>query len=118
MVTSYVYDEKNRVVQTVVVSEWTPEDRALMLAYDAYVKGLCRGCGHPKATAWHYDNDGFFEATETYVCHACTAARPANEDGTVKPVEYDIITDTRDYVAKPLPPFQQQRTTDDVEGGG
>lgn len=82
-------------------SPWTAEDRALLLAYRSYRATLCPGCGHPKETAWHVDNGGEFEVTSRYTCHPCTAKRADN--GGSDPVEYVVVTDTRDYAADPLP---------------
>lgn len=87
-------------------AEWGPEDRALMLAYKAYQDELCPGCGQPKATAWHPDNQGWWDADHEVTCHPCTAIRAAgaSESGKeVEPVRYIGVTDTRDYDKKPLP---------------
>lgn len=77
-----------------------------MLAWRTYQDSLCPGCGHPKATAWHPDNDGWFTAQEPIVCHACTAVQEPGEDGTRKPVEFPFVLDTRDYATDPLPPIR------------
>jgi hypothetical protein len=92
------------------------EDRALMLAWQAYKGTLCPGCGHPKATAWHEDNDGWFEQHLRVTCHACTAMRPADADGKVQPMEYVDVVDTRDYDEHPLPLIMPTRL-DDPDGG-
>lgn len=81
-----------------------------MLAWQAYQRSLCKGCGHEKAKAWHPDNEGFYSADEddAVVCHGCTALKEAQHEGsseTVEPVRYLAVVDTRDYVAKPLPPL-------------
>ena len=103
-VTTYVYDDQGRVARTITASSWTPEDRALMLARKVYRElELCPGCGHPKRTAWHEDNDGWFEENVRVTCHACTAMRSPDADGKVHPVEYVDVVDTRDYDENPLP---------------
>lgn len=69
----------------------------------------CPGCGHPKATAWHPDNDGWWELEHEVTCHACTAQRAASSRGDtsgkhseVEPVTYLAVRDTRDYARRPL----------------
>lgn len=84
------------MIRSVESSVWTADDRALMLARAKYVKTLCPGCGHPKATAWGFENDGWFDGTEQRViCNACTAMRTPDKDGHVEPVEYVHAIDTR-----------------------
>ena len=75
-----------------------------MAARALHHRTLCPGCGHPKATAWHPDNDGWFETSEV-TCHGCTAERGVEVNGVVKPVQYASSRDARDYEKKPLPPF-------------
>lgn len=89
---------QGRVVRTVTASPWTTEDRALMLAYEQYLATLCPKCRHPKATAWHFDNEGEFEVVEQYTCHPCTL----QVDGP-EPVQFVSVADTRDYAEDPLP---------------
>lgn len=104
MLTTYEYDDAGRLLRSWAQSEWTEEDRALMLARDTYRSSLCPGCGQPKDHAWHPDNDGWYEVTVTFECHACTAlAREANPGA--EPVEFHAVTDTRDYAKNPLPPL-------------
>lgn len=105
-----MYDADGRLVRTVEAPEWTDEDRRLLLAYQRYLDEHCPGCGHPKATAWHPDNDGFFEADHQVICHACTAIKAASTPDAagekhkeVEPVVYLSVTDTRDYARRPLP---------------
>lgn len=76
-----------------------------MLAYEMYLGSLCEGCGHPKATAWHPDNDGWFEVTGEWVCNACTAMERHGADPEHLPPPTRIlrVSDTRDYTARPLP---------------
>jgi len=93
-------------VRTVQSSLWTEDDRALMLAWRQYLDGLCGGCGHPRATAWHPDNGlGAFELQERVTCWGCTAAQEPNADGTIEPVTYPLVLDMRDYDEYPLPPL-------------
>lgn len=95
------------VTRTTTASPWTPEDQALMLAWREYQDSLCPDCKHPKATAWHPDNeDGGFEQTGEITCWGCTAAQQPDENGQRKPVTFPIIEDFRDYTRDPLPPLK------------
>lgn len=103
-VATYIYDEAGRVAKVVQSSPWTEEDRALMIAWRVYQDGLCKGCGHPRATAWHPDNGlGAFELVDEVTCWGCTAAQKPREDGTIEEVTYPVIEDVRDYDVYPLP---------------
>lgn len=104
MLTTYEHDTAGRVIRAFTGSAWTEEDRALLLARDVYLATLCKGCGHPKETAWHPDNEGWFEVTASFECAACTALRREAEP-SAPPVEFYAVTDTRDYVKNPLPPM-------------
>jgi hypothetical protein len=104
VLTTYEYDAEGRVARAYTGSPWTDEDRALMLARDAYRATLCPGCGHPKDTAWHPDNEGWFEVTSTIECHACTALRREG-NAEAEPALFLAVTDTRDYEKSPLPPM-------------
>lgn len=105
-VTTYVYDDQGRVLQTVTASAWGEDDRKLMLAYREYQSSLCPGgCGHPRERAHHPDNDGWYVA-EGVECHACTArarAERADSKEPVKPIELFGVVDIRDYTTQPLP---------------
>lgn len=104
MLTTYEYDGQDRIARAYTASAWTEEDRALMLARDLYLSRLCKRCGHPQETAWHPDNEGWFEVTATFECNACTAlVREGNP--SAEPVEFYAVTDTRDYAKNPLPPL-------------
>jgi hypothetical protein len=94
------------VSATIAASPWTEGDRALMLAYRAYEDSLCPGCHHPRAEAWHPDNDGWYEADDPITCHACTAqARAvAESEKDFKPVEFLGSRYTRP-AEQPLPPL-------------
>lgn len=97
-------------MRTVTEGGWTTEDRSLMLAWQMYQRSLCKGCGHQKSKAWHPDNEGWLKVTDDSrdICWGCTAIEKVRqEDSTepVKPVEYLTVVDTRDYLAKPLPPL-------------
>lgn len=100
--TSYEYDDQGRVLRTVTASPWTAEDRALLLAYEIHLASLCPKCGHPKDTAWHFDNEGEFEVAEQYTCHPCTVMA-GQGDGPTEPVQFLSVRDTRDYSERPLP---------------
>lgn len=118
--TFYIYDDSpaggGRIARTVQQSEWTPEDRALMLARTQHYGSLCPGCGHPKDHAWHPDNEGWFEVVQTRECHACTTLARAS-DPDAKPAEFHTVADTRDYASNPLPPLALpgQLTSDQLE---
>lgn len=95
------------MVRTVTESPWTDDDRKLMLAYQQYLDSLCQGgCGQPKRLAHHPDNDGWYDVDgERVVCHACTALRRAEDDGSkepAKPVEFLVLNHERDYNTHPL----------------
>lgn len=116
------YDDRGRVVRSWQTSEWTAEDRALMLAHAMYLKTLCPGCGHPKDKAWHWDNDGGrYEVTRTYQCHPCTTLARTAEGPEAKPVQYHRVEYMRDEQATPLPPFlvegPDQTVIDEAMGG-
>lgn len=68
-----------------------------MLARQRYKDSLCPNCGQPKALAWHGHNEGQFEVTEVYTCHACTAMDRygADKPEKVKPREYPVVSYTR-----------------------
>lgn len=66
-----------------------------MLALRSYRSTLCPGCGNPKATAWHVDNDGHWEAKAEYTCQPCTVRAG-------DPQTYTVVLDTRDYETDPL----------------
>ncbi len=82
-----------------------------MLAWVEYKATLCPGCGHPKTTAWHPDNDGWFDVDKTRVtCHACTAIKyPDGQDAKSQPVEYLAAVYTR-APDQPLPPMPERAT--------
>jgi hypothetical protein len=103
-VTIYQYDEQGRVARSVTQSEWTSEDRALMLARAENRDKVHQRCGHPKEKAFHPDNEGWYDADDTVVCWACTAMDQA-EDPKAGPHELRLIRDTRDYNKLPLPPL-------------
>jgi hypothetical protein len=104
VLTTYEHDEQGRLLRAFTASAWTEEDRALLLARDAYLATLCSGCGQPKETAWHPDNEGWFEVTQSFECNACTALR-RESDPSSEPVTFHAVTDTRDYEKSPLPPL-------------
>lgn len=111
MVVSYEYDDQGRVSRTYTGSQWTAEDRALMLARQSYKRGLCTGCGLPVEKAWHPDNDGWIKVAGVYTCHGCTAQDNYDRapGDPIKPREYPVVVDTRDYTVKPLPPMPEPR---------
>lgn len=116
-VTTYLYDDQwggGRLDRVVASSPWSAEDRALMLAWRTYQDGLCPGCGHPKATAWHHHNDQAFAHEGDFVCWACTAAKPAQEDGSPDRVKYPVVVDTTpSYDAFPLDGLPQPLIPED-----
>lgn len=83
------------------------------MAWRRHKASFCPGCGEPKATAWHPDNDGHFAVTQEITCHGCTAKVAHGHEGTepVKPVTYLLVEDTRDYAADPLPELVIPRLT-------
>lgn len=98
-------------------SQWTDEDRALLLAYRLWEQSLCDGCGQPRARAHHPDNDGHYETSEAIECHACTAMRRAHQSDSkepVKPVKLFRLIHNRDYVKDPLPDLPISGETPDL----
>jgi len=98
-------------------SEWTEEDRALMIARQQYKASLCPNCGMPKAIAWHAHNEGWVEVTEVYTCHGCTAIDnyDVEDPSKRKPREYPIPTYTRPP-GDELAPFPRGRNPRDKGG--
>lgn len=120
LVTFYEYDDQGRVARSWTESEWTVEDRALMLARQMYLGTIHERCGHPKDRAFHPDNEGYFEVTDTFVCHACTAMDNHGHDyahGPAKDYELMVVSDTRDYEKSPLPPIVRPGVSDEAMGG-
>lgn len=118
-VTVYEYDDHGRVARTFTRSPWTPEDRALMLAYQIYLDTLCPGiCGQPKAKAWHSDNEGWYRTPDdaVNVCQACTAIQRYSTD-TAKPVEFIGLVHDRDYDTDPLPAYGSAAQRRAAHGG-
>lgn len=90
------------VTRTTTASPWTPEDQALMMAWREYQDGLCKDCGHPKATAWDATRGTWFEKVEDITCWACTAAREPNPETLVRdPVTFPVVVDTFDPNFRP-----------------
>ena len=107
---TYRYDDlrhPDRPSGHVESPEWTDEDRALLLALDAYEATLCPGgCGQPREIAWHSHMEGFYEPTR-WICHACTARN--GEEAAFAVVDYD-----RDFPPSRIetfPPFELGVTT-------
>lgn len=115
--TYYEHDDQGRMIRSSQRSEWTDEDRALMVAYQLYLDSLCPGCGQPRAKAHHSDNDGWYRIAEAVVCHACTVARKHGQDGEVDPVEYLTVVDDRDYQKNPLPAYGSAAARERTCGG-
>lgn len=110
--TTYLYDDPDhpeRCTGAIQSPPYTADDRALLMALDAYEASLCR-CGQPRSTAWHSEMDGWYEP-QTYVCHACTAMAPEDKDGKREPVRYGGPLNTRPADKGPLPPFVLGVTT-------
>lgn len=109
---SYVYNPNGTIARTVTASSWTEEDRALMLAWREYQDSLCKGCGHPKATAWHHTNDPDtdFAVDGEFVCAACTAAQKPNAEGKRERVTYPVVVDRRPVSQPRVGPPEPQLT--------
>lgn len=78
-----------------------------MIAWRRYQQSLCNGCGQPRATAWHPNNDDSMYEVLEVTCHGCTAMARAN-DPNAEPVKHSGIEDTRDYDEHPLPPIRPE----------
>lgn len=94
------------MVRTITRSPWTVEDRALMLAYRQHRDGIHDRCGQPKAKAWHWDNEGEYEASKVpTICWACTAMdRAEKADAPVHVLHH--VEYVRDETRNPLPPLE------------
>lgn len=103
------------MTRTVTPSTWSQEDRALILAWRIYRDSLCDGCSQPRAVAWHWDMDGWYDV-EVRECQACSAvdSRMSDERGGEDDhrKRYPMVHSTRDLGAKPLPPFERNRRGD------
>ena len=97
-------DHPDRPTTLIQSPAWTAEDRGLLLGLELAEADLCR-CGQPRSVAWHSDMDGDIEA-DVVVCFGCTAIQGEK-------VKYAIPRITRDFTARPLPPFQFGLTTTD-----
>lgn len=106
---SYLYDDPehpDRPTGHLESPDWTPDDRALLLALVSYELTLCPGCGEPKHLAWHSGMEGWYE-TEEWVCHACTA-----KDGHEVPYRIpQLDKDLPQRVLDDLEPFELGVTT-------
>ena len=74
--TVYEYDEAGRVTRSLaapVEPEWSPEDRALMLALAEHEANICPNCGQPLDEAMDPDNEGRYRLSLPTRDHACTA---------------------------------------------
>lgn len=94
------------MVRSVAQSEWTAEDRALMLARAMYRRTLCPGpCGQPKELAWNPHNEGWYQGGAEHECHGCTALQNAHQKPgeQLPPVVYLDLDYTRDEAKDPLP---------------
>jgi hypothetical protein len=59
-------------------ARWTPDDRAVAVAWIAYRDSLCPGCGVPRDEGWHPDADGAWVG-EILHCHVCAAMDRARD---------------------------------------
>lgn len=83
--------------------DFTDDDRALLLALQAWEATLCPGqCGLPKELAWHTDAEGWFEHTR-FQCFACSEIR--GEPVTYEGVRSELPED------RVLAPFELGVTT-------
>lgn len=63
--------------------KWTPRDRLLLLALQAYEDDLCPGCGTPRTYSMDPDAAGRFRDA-TVTCHGCATSQRA-QDAQPKP---------------------------------
>lgn len=74
-VTTYEYDDKDRLVRSVTVhdAEWAEEDLAYAQAKHRNDIDKCPGgCGLPLSETTDPDNEGAYESPLPVRCHACT----------------------------------------------
>lgn len=92
-ITTYTYDDKNRVAQAITVTEqeWTDQERAWMLALHHYEMTLCRRCHTPLAESTDPDNDpDNMQASHHYQvdgpdeCHSCKVLIRAEKEWQTK----------------------------------
>ena len=83
--TSYEYDDDGRLARSVTVREpeWTPDDRALVLALIEEEKQICSICGHPLSECRDPSTAGTWMAV-TEICQPGRIAQATaeNERGT------------------------------------
>lgn len=107
---TYLYDDprhRDRPSGHVESPEWTDDDRALLLALDAYESTLCPGgCGQPRELAWHSHMEGFYDPTR-WICHACTAREGLEVAFAVTEVDRDLPAER----IAAFPPFEIGVTT-------
>jgi hypothetical protein len=73
-VTTYEYDDDNRLVRSVTThdAEWTGQDLAYAQAHRRNTLDDCPVCGMPLSETTDPDNEGKYEAPPPMRCHACT----------------------------------------------
>jgi len=80
---------------------WSETDRLLTAALKLHEQSKCsNGCGHYTDEAWDDDADGWYEADDSTVCHACAARerwQRDHQDGTARPEPGQLlrVVDTR-----------------------
>jgi hypothetical protein len=80
-VTTYEYDEHNRLVRSVTVreSEWTAQDLAEAMALLKVEADTCSGCGEPLSESTDPEASGGYDVDDPIVCFACAPLNKARE---------------------------------------
>jgi hypothetical protein len=76
-------------------AEWTPDDRAYALAWQAEQRLRCGGCHRSRSETMDREAEGTFQATP-WRCHACAtrdkaAAAFAKEGGDLEGLQWAVI---------------------------
>lgn len=77
--TFYTYDENGRLVSSTPEPEWDEQERAWMLALEAYRRGRCTRCGGNLAETTDVRNDDAYHVLAPIQCHRCAAFARADD---------------------------------------
>lgn len=69
---------------------WTPADRSLLVALQAYEDDVCGGCGQPRTYAMDEDSEGRY-AAHTARCNGCAARQRADTEAKPPPGQYRFV---------------------------
>jgi hypothetical protein len=108
-VTTYAYDEQDRVTAavTTVEAEWDDEARGFALALSEYEAGLCPACNHPLAETSSAQHEDRYVPGPAIRCHRCTAAEQASKAYQNSPSPGALLIPLE---FRPLPPEPKEVT--------